>query len=48
MFCANPDKIIMRQNGKKIFCAGAIANIYENLGGIVKSLENLIMYFLKL
>ncbi len=37
MFCANPDKIIMRQNGKKIFCAGAIANIYENLGGIVKS-----------
>jgi len=37
MVCANPDKIIIRQNGKKIFCAGAISEIYENLGGKVKS-----------
>jgi len=37
MVCANPDKIIIRQNGKKIFCAGAISEIYENLGGEVKS-----------
>ena len=37
MVCANPDKIIIRQNGKKIFCAGAISEIYENLGGEVQS-----------
>ena len=37
MYCANPDKIIMRQTGKKIFCAGSIADMYEDLGGKVKS-----------
>ena len=36
MICANPDKIVVRQNGKKIFCAGAIAEDYTKLGGIVK------------
>ena len=33
MICANPDKIVVRQTGKKIFCAGAIAEIYKNMGG---------------
>ena len=37
MVCANPDKIIIRQSGKKIFCAGALSELYENLGGKVKS-----------
>ncbi|MBT3938453.1 MAG: TIGR01459 family HAD-type hydrolase [Pelagibacterales bacterium] len=36
MICANPDKIVVRQNGKKIFCAGAIAEDYAKLGGTVK------------
>ena len=36
MICANPDKIVVRQNGKKIFCAGAIAKDYTKLGGTVK------------
>ena len=36
MICANPDKIIVRQSGKKIFCAGAIAEDYKKLGGTVK------------
>jgi len=36
MICANPDKIIIRQNGEKIFCAGAISELYEKLGGKVK------------
>lgn len=36
MICANPDKIVVRQNGKKIFCAGAIAEEYMKLGGTVK------------
>jgi len=36
MICANPDKIVIRQSGKKIFCAGAIAEVYEKLGGNVK------------
>ena len=36
MICANPDKIVVRQNGKKIFCAGAIAEDYTKLGGAVK------------
>ncbi len=36
MICANPDKIVVRQNGKKIFCAGAIAEDYKKLGGAVK------------
>ena len=35
MICANPDKIVVRQTGKKIFCAGAIAEVYQNLGGDV-------------
>ena len=35
MICANPDKIVVRQTGEKIFCAGAIAEMYQNLGGNV-------------
>ena len=33
MICANPDKIVVRQTGKKIICAGAIAEVYKNMGG---------------
>ena len=35
MISANPDKIVVRQTGEKIFCAGAIAEVYQNLGGNV-------------
>ncbi len=35
MISANPDKIVVRQTGEKIFCAGAIAKVYQDLGGSV-------------
>ena len=35
MICANPDKIVVRQTGKKIICAGAIAEVYKGFGGNV-------------
>lgn len=37
MLCANPDKVIVRQNGDRILCAGAIAESYEAIGGTVYS-----------
>jgi len=34
MICANPDREVIRQ-GKRIACAGALADIYRSLGGVV-------------
>ena len=34
MICANPD-IVVNWGGRMIYCAGALAEIYENLGGVV-------------
>lgn len=34
MICANPDKLV-NWGGRKIWCAGALAEIYETLGGEV-------------
>ncbi len=39
MYCANPDfETIENDNDKKIFCMGAIAEIYKKIGGKVKIL----------
>jgi ribonucleotide monophosphatase NagD (HAD superfamily) len=35
MVCANPDLVVMHQ-GRMAFCAGAIAQRYETLGGRVR------------
>jgi HAD superfamily hydrolase (TIGR01459 family) len=35
MVCANPDLVVMHQ-GKRMFCAGALAQRYEALGGRVR------------
>ncbi len=35
MICANPDKIIIRQNGDRNLCAGVIADYYKENGGEV-------------
>jgi HAD superfamily hydrolase (TIGR01459 family) len=35
MICANPDMIVVKQDGRKMICAGALAKEYENLGGKV-------------
>jgi HAD superfamily hydrolase (TIGR01459 family) len=32
LFCANPD-IVVQRDGKLIYCAGALARLYEALGG---------------
>ena len=34
MICANPDKVVVRQNGDRVLCAGAIAARYQEIGGI--------------
>ncbi|MEX0645427.1 MAG: TIGR01459 family HAD-type hydrolase [Parvularculaceae bacterium] len=34
MICANPD-VVVRWGGRLIYCAGALAQIYEDLGGAV-------------
>jgi HAD superfamily hydrolase (TIGR01459 family) len=34
MVCANPDRVVMRGD-KMIYCAGALADLYEELGGKV-------------
>ena len=34
MICANPDKVV-RFGGRLIFCAGALADLYQDLGGEV-------------
>ena len=33
MICANPDNVVVRQNGDQVICAGAIANRYQEIGG---------------
>lgn len=35
MYCANPDKIIVRQDGSRMYCAGVLAKYYQSLGGKV-------------
>jgi HAD superfamily hydrolase (TIGR01459 family) len=35
MLCANPDLIVVKQNGNQMICAGALAIEYKNLGGQV-------------
>ncbi|MFO1242150.1 MAG: TIGR01459 family HAD-type hydrolase [Rickettsiales bacterium] len=35
MLCANPDKVVVKQTGQHIGCAGMIAEAYEQLGGKV-------------
>ncbi len=37
MLCANPDRTIVRTNGTRIDCAGALADLYADLGGSVRS-----------
>ena len=35
MVCANPDKVVQRGD-KLIYCGGALAELYETLGGVVR------------
>lgn len=35
MLCANPDKVVVKQTGQHIGCAGMIAELYEQMGGKV-------------
>ena len=35
LVCANPDKVVIRQNGKLITCAGLLADYYQTKGGNV-------------
>jgi HAD superfamily hydrolase (TIGR01459 family) len=35
MICANPDMIVVRQDGSKMICAGTLACEYEKIGGKV-------------
>ncbi len=35
MFCLNPDRIIIKQNGETCPCAGLLADVYEERGGVV-------------
>ena len=37
LICANPDKVVIRKNGKMITCAGILAEYYKNNGGKVIS-----------
>ena len=34
LICANPDHVVVRQNGTRVLCAGAIAQKFEEMGGI--------------
>ena len=36
MVSANPDKVVIRQNGEIVVCAGELAKYYSNMGGFVK------------
>ena len=36
MVSANPDKVVIRQNGEMVVCAGELAKYYSNMGGFVK------------
>ncbi len=35
--CANPDKVVIRQNGNLLICAGQMAEYYKNNGGKIYS-----------
>jgi len=35
MVCANPDRVVVRQTGERLLCAGALADRYEKRGGHV-------------
>lgn len=35
LICANPDLIVVKQNGKELLCAGVLAKEYKKLGGTV-------------
>ena len=35
MICANPDRIVVRQDGSQMICAGQLAHWYETHGGMV-------------
>jgi HAD superfamily hydrolase (TIGR01459 family) len=35
MVCANPDKIVVKQNGSKMLCSGEMASYYKEKGGEV-------------
>ena len=34
LICANPDHVVVRQNGDRVICAGAIAQKFKEMGGI--------------
>lgn len=36
VLCPNPDVFVTDNTGKKLFCQGALAAMYENMGGYVK------------
>ena len=36
MVSANPDKVVIRQNGEIVVCAGQLAKYYSDIGGFVK------------
>ena len=33
LVCANPDRVVVRQSGERVLCAGALAEAYEAIGG---------------
>lgn len=35
MICVNPDKVVVKQNGDRLLCAGLLAEAYEKMGGRV-------------
>jgi HAD superfamily hydrolase (TIGR01459 family) len=35
MVCTNPDRVVVRHSGERVLCAGALAEAYEALGGVV-------------
>jgi HAD superfamily hydrolase (TIGR01459 family) len=35
MVCTNPDRVVVRHSGQRVLCAGALAEAYEALGGVV-------------
>ena len=34
LICANPDHVVVRQNGDRVICAGAIAQKFKDMGGM--------------
>ncbi len=35
MLCVNPDRVVVKQDGTRLLCAGTIADAYEKIGGKV-------------